>query len=494
MPVNTTPEQLSKPLPAYLGWLPKSAHEPAGKALDKVALALSDDGPRSVAARAALFTFAVRIAAAVLAFAGQVVLARMMGAYEYGIYAIIWVWVLVLSTFTAMGYPTGMLRFIPELYKAGRINELRTVIARGPMVSMALCALVAVAGIAVLLAAPHWFYTSFITPMILAAICIPLMTLVDHQEGVSQAFDWPDLTLIPTFIARPLLMLALFVGMTLAGMAPTATTAMIAALAAVLVVTSVQLFILRRRVVAKIGKGPREGQVRPWVKAALPMLVVEGFFFLIINTDVMVAGAFVSPDQVAVYYAAAKTLALVHFVAFAIRIATYHKIAEYHATGDHAALQRTLADTLHWTFWPSLIICVMLLLGGELILSLFGAGFESGMTYLSILLVGVLIRASVGPAEAMLTMANRQSTAAWVYGFVFAINLGLNLALIPTIGLIGAAIATAVSMAFEALFLLIMVRRHIGVISFVGVAGRLAHKASDHQASSSPSPSPEPAQ
>lgn len=446
---------------------------PAGEKLD---LAFSDQGSRSRAARAALFTFAVRVMSAVVAYGGQVVLARMMGAHDYGIYAIIWVWILVLSTFAGLGYTTGVLRFIPQLMAENRLGELRTVLIKGPLVTVSLCSAVALAGVALVLLAPQLFSQVFIIPIMLAAVCLPIMTLMDNQDGVAQAFDWPALVTLPGFLVRPLLILAIFIGIELAGFEASAVTAMIATIFGVWIVALGQFLILRHRIIKKIGKGPTEGPVSPWMKAALPMLAVEGFFFLIINTDIMVAGLFISPDQVAVYYAAAKTLALVHFVAFAIRIATAHKIAQYHASGDQIALDRTLADTIQWTFWPSLAISVMLALSGDLILSFFGEGFECGMLFLSILLVGVVIRSTVGPAEVMLTMANAQKTAAWIYGAIFVINLSLNFILIPTIGLVGASIATALSMIIEATLLVFAVRHHLGVISFIGFAGRLEVK------------------
>ena len=459
-------ETLASRLPAGLG----NRLMPVAAKLD---LAMTDDGPRSVAARAALFTFAVRVLAAVVAYGGQVVFARMMGAYDYGIYAIIWVWVVVLSTVAGIGYPTGMLRFIPELFTSGRHGELRTVMIKGTLVNVAFCTLLAAVGVAGILAFPGVVDSAFLMPMLLAAVCLPMMTLVDNQDGIAQAFDWPDLVTLPPFLIRPILILAVFIGMTLAGVPATATSAMIATVIGVYVVTLAQLVILRRRLRSKLEPGPMEGPITPWVKAALPMVLVESFFFLIINTDVMVAGWFISPDQVAVYYAAAKTLALVHFVAFAIRIATMHKIAQYHAAADRDALQRTVADAIRWTFWPSLAIIAMLALAGPFILSIFGEGFEDGMTYLLVLLVGVALRATVGPADAMLTMANAQKTAAWVYAVVFAVNLGLNIALIPTIGLIGAAIATAISMAVEATLLAIMVHRKMGIVSFILAVHRL---------------------
>ena len=67
------------------------------------------------------------------------------------------------------------------------------------------------------------------------------------------------------------------------------------------------------------------------------MLMVEGFYLLLTHTDILVLQQFRSPDDVAIYYAAAKTIALVSFVHFAVSAAVAHRFTEYHVTGDRAA-------------------------------------------------------------------------------------------------------------------------------------------------------------
>ncbi|MEQ8656999.1 MAG: lipopolysaccharide biosynthesis protein [Hyphomicrobiales bacterium] len=457
----------------------------------KLDLAFSNDGPRSKAARAALLTFAVRVFNAALAYISQIILARLMGQYEYGVFAIIWVWVMVLATFCALGYPSALLRFIPELYKTGRYRELRMVLVRGSLVNVGFASLLGATGIAIVLLMPDLLERAFVLPLMLAAICMPMITLMINQGSIAQAFDWPDLVNIPAYVARPSLVLGLFCVFVLVGTQASAVTAMMASLVGIWLVVVGQFLMLRFRVRERLLTGARDndnaiadgGKLTPYLRAALPMLAVEGIFYLIINTDVMVAGLFVTPHDVAVYYAAAKTLALVHFVYFAIRIATAHKIAEYHALGNEAALRATLRDAIHWTFWPSLGLALALWAFGGLVLGLFGAGFaEEGMPFLAILLAGVVIRATIGPAEALLTMANEQKLAAWIYACVFVTNLSLNFALIALFGLIGAAIATAVSMTVETLLLSLAIYRKLGVVSFIGAVGRLKAQGVDRPA------------
>ena len=49
------------------------------------------------------------------------------------------------------------------------------------------------------------------------------------------------------------------------------------------------------------------------------LFLVEGFFLLLTNADVLLVGYFLEPNDVAIYFATVKTLALVHFVYFAVK-------------------------------------------------------------------------------------------------------------------------------------------------------------------------------
>jgi O-antigen/teichoic acid export membrane protein len=52
-----------------------------------------------------------------------------------------------------------------------------------------------------------------------------------------------------------------------------------------------------------------------------PIFLIEGFYFMLTNADVIIVGLYLPPEKVAVYFAAAKTMALVHFVYFAVKAA-----------------------------------------------------------------------------------------------------------------------------------------------------------------------------
>ena len=69
--------------------------------------------------------FLIRVASAVLAFGSQVLLARWMGSFEFGIYVYVWTWVLLLGQLIDLGLGTAAQRFIPEYRERGMLALLR---------------------------------------------------------------------------------------------------------------------------------------------------------------------------------------------------------------------------------------------------------------------------------------------------------------------------------------------------------------------------------
>jgi hypothetical protein len=54
------------------------------------------------------------VASAVLALASQVLLARWMGSFQFGIYIYVWTWVLMIGALSDVGLSSAARRFIPE--------------------------------------------------------------------------------------------------------------------------------------------------------------------------------------------------------------------------------------------------------------------------------------------------------------------------------------------------------------------------------------------
>ncbi len=228
----------------------------------------------------------------------------------------------------------------------------------------------------------------------------------------------------------------------------------------------VQFFNIVRRLGRRYVAGPRKVEIGLWIKAALPIFLIEGFGFLLTNSDVLVVGIFLDPESVAIYFAAAKTMALVHFVFFSVKAAAAPRFSALFASGDRLALARFAGETVRWSFWPSLAVGLGVLALGHFLLSLFGPAFTAGHGLMAVLFAGIMAKALVGPGEVLLTMSGEQRLCVAVYAVALAANIAFNVTLIPLFGVMGAAIATASAMMVEAVLLHLAVRGKLSIVLF----------------------------
>jgi len=298
-------------------------------------------------------------------------------------------------------------------------------------------------------------------------LALPFFAFGLVQDGIARSYDWTSLAMLPTYIWRPLAILLLLVFAVLAGWQANALTTTVVAVTATLLIALYQYVHLGRRLAPQVPSGPSRVEIKSWLAISLPMLMVDSFLQLITSADVIMVSFFRDPDEVAIYFAASRTLALVHFVYFAVRAASAHRFSSYTHNQDHEGLAAYARQATHWTFWPSLVAGAGPLLVAPLLLRLFGSGFESGYELIALLMIGVLARASVGPADALLTMTGHQKTCAVIYMVTFLANVLLNLLLIPPLGLAGAAIATSCAILFEATALALAAKRKLNITTFV---------------------------
>ena len=90
-----------------------AARSLAGSLFSQIKLRLGD-AEHLLVQRLAGTVFLIRVASAALAFASQVLLARWMGSFEFGIYVYVWTWVLLLGQAIDLGLGTAAQRFVPE--------------------------------------------------------------------------------------------------------------------------------------------------------------------------------------------------------------------------------------------------------------------------------------------------------------------------------------------------------------------------------------------
>jgi O-antigen/teichoic acid export membrane protein/CelD/BcsL family acetyltransferase involved in cellulose biosynthesis len=420
-----------------------------------------------LAQRTASATFAIRVASAALAYATQVVLARWLGAFEFGVYVYVWTWTLLIGGFVDAGLAVAAQKFIPAYSQQKAFDLLRGFLVGSRRLALATATTLAVASGAFIWFGREWFNSYELVPLWVACLSLPFFAMTSLQDGIARCYNWVDISLLPSFVVRPLLMLAVMLTASRIGFASDATTAMVATAISLWLAAAGQAFVLRRRLQAKVPAGPRSFEPLVWLRTSTPIVMVVGFYILLTYVDVIVLRQYVPPEEVALYHAASKTISLITFVYFAVASATAHRFSEYHAAGDRQRLSALVTSAVHWTFWPSLALGACLLILGRPLLWLFGPSYLQAYPLMFILTIGLLARASVGPAERLLNMLGHQAICAGIFAVAFVVNLGGCVALVPRFGGVGAAIATSTALIVESIMLFAVTKRRLGFHAFV---------------------------
>ena len=454
--------------------LPPSRRVMIGELIDRIRLRILPGGERGSAQRAAMTAFAIRVLSAGIAYLTQVVLARWMGSYEYGVFVFVWVWVLILGGLSSLGVNIAAIRFVPEYKERNETALLRGLLLGSRLLTVATSTAVALLGLLALWLFSGAIDSHYVLPLYLALFCLPLYTLTDMQDGIGRGHSWFNLALLPPYVVRPLLILLAMVVAHKLELAMVASTAAGCAIVGTWASELVQLALMQRRLAVDPGPGARAFETRAWLATALPIFMISGFELLIQNTDVLVLTYFEPADTVGIYYAALKTIGLISFVHYAVGSAVASRLSALNARGDRKGLEAFVCDAANWTFWPSLGAAALLLMAGPLLLGLFGPGFESGYPVMFVMVIGYLIRASVGPAEFVLRMLGEQKSCAIVFGVCALFNLMANLLLVPHFGLLGAAISSSATLLAASIVFHAIAKRRLGldIAVWSGLLGR----------------------
>src|SRR5690606_23474057 len=138
---------------------------------------------------------------------------------------------------------------------------------------------------------------------------------------------------------------------------------------------------------------------RYWVAISLPLFATEAFDAVLVQSDILVLGALLQPEDVAAYFAALRTAGVLAFLHFAVAAMAAPRISRIHASGSRSQLQDFVSTISSLTFWPTLMGAVGMLALGTMLLGFFDPTFRDAYPALAILACGLVIRAAAGPVE-----------------------------------------------------------------------------------------------
>jgi len=188
------------------------------------------------------------------------------------------------------------------------------------------------------------------------------------------------------------------------------------------------------------------------LRTSYPMALSAISYFLMQSTDVLFISAYDTFESVAYYSIAVKLATVTALALISVNIVIAPKIASIYNDRNFSELKLILKKATRINVLISLPIIILLICFSEYILSMFGINYILAKNALWILLIAQFFNSITGPSALYLNMTGRQKKLNVILLISLIINVVLNILLVPTFGMLGAAIATTTSFVLSKLF------------------------------------------
>jgi len=456
--------------------------------------------PREVTATAAR-QGALGLIGAITAGAGglalTVTVGRLLAAHDAGIYFTAVALFTIATSILVLGTDTGLVRALSGLRAARRPDRLRPTLRHA--VQPVLAATVVTAVLAAVLAGPlaarvfphetaEQMRTAIrlLAPFLIAStLSLVLLNGAARGLGSLRVFTTVQQVFLPA--ARPLLVAAAVLAAQAwhldhgeddgwRALTSPASVALLAWALPLLLALAIAVREVRRLLPAPTLAAPvhpvdRAHSAAAFWRSTAPRAVAATFEVLIVWSDVVLVTALIGASQAGIYAAASRFVTSGTFALQAVRLSVGPLLAAAFARGDRAEAEHVHRLSVRWAIlstWPVYLAMAAFAPG---VLAMLGPSFTSAAPALTLLCLAMLGVVATGNANTVLNMAHHSHWASANTGASILVMLGLDLLLVPRIGILGAAVGWSAAMLTDAVAGFAEVRVGLGLHSLdAGVA------------------------
>lgn len=407
----------------------------------------------------------VQVGGAGFSLVVNVLLARLIGKSQYGVYAYAMSWVSVLAVLATLGQSNSVVRFVPAYFHRREWGKLRGLRRGAGLIVLVASVVIMLAGAGVVFALRqrlgHDLTLTFLASFLLLPVLAQLVLNGGFFRGRKQAVHAGAFNSLvrPILFITLILVLALLLDLHL-----TAPGVMIANVVAALAALACSEWQLTRTWPAAAKRARPGYETGAWFKLGRQLFLLAAIGVVSNRVDVLILGAMLGANEVGPYYAAVRLASVAIYGLTAVNTILAPMIAESFVADDHATLKRLVHHAAKLTFVVTAAVALGIAIAGHWVLGLFGKGFaEVAYVPLLIILGGQCISAAAGPVGFLMTMTKYERQASWFTALAATLNVALSVALIPVFGLIGAAIASASGIIAWNLSGLVFVRTRLDV-------------------------------
>jgi O-antigen/teichoic acid export membrane protein len=204
------------------------------------------------------------------------------------------------------------------------------------------------------------------------------------------------------------------------------------------------------------------------LSVSIPLLMIALTAFVLQSSDIWILGALRSQEEVAVYAAASRLVALIAMPLLITNLVLPPIIAEMYAQGKTAELERTLRTFSTVSGVPALaFLAGFMLLGGPVLGLVYGDYYRSGALVLVLLSAAKVAAVWAGSCGLVLQMTNHHAQMLRVSLLTSPLSVAGALLLVRDYGPVGVASAAAATTILQNVILVLVARRMTGMWTHV---------------------------
>jgi len=422
----------------------------------------TEEDPIWTVAEGAAQVFGGRIIKISLLFLVQIVMARLLGKTFYGGVVLSTTVVGIAGTVGGLGIGGGLSRKLPryedDIAKARGVVRASFTIG---LVGRTLAALALI--VSAPLVATRLFNDPDIAILIqISAVGLPIGTLAGLSLGTTRSLRDARPNVLVQQILNPVTKIVLISALLVAGFGAVGAvtgTVLSKALGAVVAV------YLAYRLLPFSLRGPAERMYREMLEFSVPLMLSSGMVLVIGQTDTFLLGAFLASGEVGVYNIAFNLQEAGYYFLYPVSFLLPPVITRLQTNERSDEIRRTYQIATKWMSLTTLPLFLLVFLFPEVVINVsFGSEYLAGSTALRVLMLAPLVSVFLGANGKTLVALGHNKTNMYVNGVTAALNVSLNLVLIPTIGILGAAIASVGSFVFRDVAYAVLLYRWHGII------------------------------
>lgn len=434
--------------------------------IEKIGLFFRDEKFQEIL-HGSIYSFSAKIIAKLIGIITSIIAARYYGAEMIGFVALLNSVSAIAGLFANFGMSMALLRLIPE-YKV-KFSEAVSFTLYTKILRLVIFVSLFVASIVYLLSGilANDIYSKPDLELFIALMAITIIFQSINQINVTmfrvlkkiKLFALTEL--LPKIISAILLVVLTFVWYDYYNLAYiTVITPMIVSL--------LFLIYILTKIVVNVEKDSQTllPSYQSILALSFPMFMTNSLQVIMGQSDVVMIGIFRSTSELGVYSIVFTLAMLISFVLTSVNVMAAPKFSELFHHNKMDELVYIVEKSSKLMFWVTLPIIIILVVLGKLILGIWGEAFVSGYTALVILVVGQFINAASGSVGYIMNMVGYQKQFRNIVFVAVIVNISLNYLLIPIYGIVGAAWATAISIALWNLLAVLFIRKRLGFWSF----------------------------